>query len=293
MIFDLNVLSTYLPTQTLSVSPRYFTVGNTLTWSQLVAKNIRTRRTSNILNLTQSVIVDRSITNLSVGNTLLLSHRAGKAPIYLDVISGYVIWDRAWSNIYREVVSHLDLVQTLDGGGSKGTGHALALTQSVGVSVIRALNVTSVLSLASNCSLSIPTKGAEFIVGVGPTVTIQDKVTFTFGSFTFQVRKPDFGSSDKLEFSRINRRSRGGDLIIYRDPQWPESITLMLPFSFLGNKDIINFRKLFELSLGEQVTYQDHLGSTWTGIILNPAEPIVQYGIDRFSLKVELQGART
>lgn len=142
-------------------------------------------------------------------------------------------------------------------------------------------------------AVPVTNAGPYFIVNTGIVPAPPSKVTFTFGAFTFNVRKPDFDNTEKLQFSRVNRRSRGGDLIIFRDPMWPESIILKMQFSLLGEKEKVNFQTLFRLSLGELVTYNDYIGQTWSGIILNPGDPIVQYGIgDRYRVDVELQGGR-
>ena len=50
---------------------------------------------------------------------------------------------------------------------------------------------------------------------------------------TLVLRAPEFGNKDRLQFNRISRETRGGTLIVYADPMWPKTQTLVLTFSAL------------------------------------------------------------
>lgn len=291
MIYDIQVSNALSFSQTVKVPVTYIQVNSVLTWNQLVAKNIRTRVSGSSLLFSQAVSFHKTINKISIGNTLTLTQDGRPTPISLTLIQTLFQWQNAYRNLGGNVSNQLSLSQVVADSNSKGTNATVAFTQSVAVKIVRNIAVVTQYAAVSNAAI---TSSAGVALIINPTTIVpQSKVTFTFGAFTFQVRKPDFDNSTKLEFSRINRRSRGGDLIIYRDPMWPESITLMMSFSLLSPTDKDNFKRLFKVSLGELVRYDDYLGQSWSGIILNPGEPIVQYGLgDRFTTKVELQGSR-
>ena len=293
MVYDIIVGNVLILNQQMSIPGVYLSVSSQLTWNQLVAKNIRTRVSGNSLSWKQSVTVNRSVTNLSVNHHFSMISLGRRTPISLSIGNGFVIWHHLWTNPKTNLLEQLNWHQTVVVTKSKKTFSTLTWNQTVHAKLIRTRNVISTYSPNSHVTIFIPSRGTAFVL-YSQTITPVSKVRFTFGAFTFQVRSPEFDNSTKLEFSRISRRSRGGDLIIYRDPSWPESIIQQMEFKLLSNKDRINFQTLFKLSLGELVTYLDYLGQSWTGIILNPSEPIVQYGIgDRWMTKIQLQGGRS
>ncbi len=293
MIHNLDVFQLWTPRHVVSTYPTYLTASNEITFTHHLVKNVRTRVCESSLNLSHSVSVNRSVVNLNIGNALYLSHNAGKSPIYLEVLNGLAQWDRAVVPYCATVLDSLGLVSSLSGSSaSKGMSAQLPMTQSVGCKVVRSLSVSNSLAFRSKAASFTASFGSSYVMPVFPPIVHQTLVYFTYGAYTFHVRKPDFDNSTKLEFSRVNRRSVGGDLIIYRDPIWPESITLDMKFSLLSAAEAQLFKTLFIVSLGELVRYDDYLGQTWFGIILNPQEPIVQYGRDRFSVKIQMQGGR-
>jgi hypothetical protein len=76
-------------------------------------------------------------------------------------------------------------------------------------------------------------------------------VTLTYGPRTVTLRDPEFGNGLKVETARLSQRTRGGDLILFRDPAWPVTKT---------------------------TTLVDFEGVTRVGVITTPAAEVVQTG---------------
>jgi hypothetical protein len=114
-------------------------------------------------------------------------------------------------------------------------------------------------------------------------------ITLTKGDLTVQLRNPDFGDTDAIELRRIQRRSRGGDLILYRDPNWPKTETLTYEFSFLKRQDLMSLANFIQETLGQDITLTDYNGRTYTAIIITPSEELVQSGIDNFTTRLSFQ----
>lgn len=101
-------------------------------------------------------------------------------------------------------------------------------------------------------------------------------VRFVYQELDFQLRSPEFGDVNSLEFTRINRRTRGGDLIIYRDATWPSAELFRMTFTLLKPEEREKLFTLISRSLGKNITFQDHEGYTWNGLITNPETPITK-----------------
>lgn len=102
---------------------------------------------------------------------------------------------------------------------------------------------------------------------------------------------PNLGDIRRRDFQRINRRSRGNDLIVYRDPAWVVSdhITLLIDKLTMGQKNLlINF---LEYTTGLYIGMRDYEGNIWKGFIMNPNVPIQQVGTCRFTCELQFSGS--
>lgn len=117
-------------------------------------------------------------------------------------------------------------------------------------------------------------------------------VTFTYKGKEYKYRRPDLGNIDEISFQRVNRRSRGGDIIIFRDDDWPKTETLNLNFTFVNEKDGIDLLQFIKLSLGDLVTYKDHENRVWEGVIQNPTAELIQTGPSIWTLNMVFEGGQ-
>lgn len=104
------------------------------------------------------------------------------------------------------------------------------------------------------------------------------------------LRAPNLGNKDRLSFNRVLRETRGGTLVVYADPIWPKLETLVLTFSGLNSAQARQLLAFMDAHLGEEVGLMDWEGRYWKGVIMTPAEPIVQDGKDSFSASMEFEG---
>lgn len=310
MIYDLSCTSLYIPKWEVKTIGYYRTVSSSLTWTGTVRNNQHVLTVGSSLSFSQSLKEHQNIITLSVGNHYSVSQQAGPPPIVLNLRQTYFANQSVLRPFWEIINQRYTPVQSGNVSKSLGVSSSIDWSQTLSVILVKNLIVSNVYGPSSsvfgfNAALgpifiAIPTPTLHFMAPrpkmkghkVGASLH-HTNVSWTYGSFSFTVRAPDFENNEMMEFSRVSRRSRGGDLIIYRDPMWPESISIELPFSLLSETDKNNFIQLFYSSLGQMVTYVDHFGLTWQGIILNPQEPIIQYGIGtRYKTKVKLQGGR-
>lgn len=113
--------------------------------------------------------------------------------------------------------------------------------------------------------------------------------TMTFGSESIELRNPDFGNRHSVEVRRIQRRSRGGDLIIYRDDDWPKTSVLEYRFSALKQDKVTELLYFLRISLGQIISYTDHEGFVRSGIIVEPTAPTSEEGRSDFQATIKIQ----
>ena len=290
MEIDILVSNAIIYTQSATVPDIYISIEHTYTPQQLVATNIRLRSLGEAITWKQSLQYTQPVHNITINQQYSPSSFAEANTIFLTAQSYYLPVHSAQLTEWEQVGNLYVPSQSIVVSKSSGAASFYAPSGSVSFAVERVFACTSIYSPNGFAAILNSLLGAEFIATGRPTITPSTTVTFTFGGFSFSCKAPIWDNSTELQFSRVSRRSRGGDLIIFRDPMWPESMTLKMEFTFLTTLQKDNFIKLFQLSLGEIVYYQDYLGQTWQGLILNPGEPVTKPNRMGFATKVELQG---
>jgi len=94
-------------------------------------------------------------------------------------------------------------------------------------------------------------------------------------SDTVVLRNPEIGDIQRVHGEGIVRRTRGGDLKIFRDNDWPQGQTNVYEFRALTaaqKDDLISFLQDYA---GLEIGIEDHLGQDWTGVITSSPNEIV------------------
>lgn len=216
----------------------------------------------------------------SVSNYLALTHAVLRSP-------------------FEEIVSVLDLQQVLTAALAKNAPNNLNITQTVTKSLIKGPSVTHSLNLSSLVAYYLNDR--NFYVANIPTLpgvlstpcgVDRNQVMFSQGSIIIKLPRPELGNQERFDFTRINRRSRGGDLIVYRDNQWPRTKTLTLTFAWLSEAQKQSILSFIQSTVGQEVSYADHYGNTWNGFIMTPTNKVVQESLNNKTLSLEFQGVK-
>jgi len=109
------------------------------------------------------------------------------------------------------------------------------------------------------------------------------------GSSIIILPAPDFENSEKLNYTRVNRRTRGGDLKIFRADYWPKSRTFSMKWSHLPKE--IRSRLLIFLRkyLGKPVTLKDYESRTSQVLINNPDTDFTEDRRDAHTVTLEFE----
>jgi hypothetical protein len=117
-----------------------------------------------------------------------------------------------------------------------------------------------------------------------------DHVTFTYDEKDYEFRRPEMGNVDEISFQRVNRNTRGGDLVVFRDDDWPRTEILNLNFVFVKEADGFKMMEFIKLSLGQLVLYTDHENRVWEGVIQNPDTELIQTGRSFWAVNLIFEG---
>ncbi len=117
-------------------------------------------------------------------------------------------------------------------------------------------------------------------------------VHLIYGEHSVELRNPQLGNTDTLDYTRLSRQTTGGDTIIFRDPEWPKIETLKITFDLCDPVLVERIKWFIRLTLGKQFTYIDYLGDSWSALITNPNTAVKQAGINSHVVELELEAER-
>jgi len=109
---------------------------------------------------------------------------------------------------------------------------------------------------------------------------------FICGPIIIVLPSANFDSTEAFQYARVNRRTRGGDLVVYRAGYWPKSKVFNLKFNDLSNSQKSSLIMFFRLTLGQLMTINNHEGRSFSGVITSPEAEAVESRGGRWSVDV-------
>jgi hypothetical protein len=163
-------------------------------------------------------------------------------------------------------------------------GQALDISDAV-ICVIEspniACNYTPFGDSSSPVSPTPPTLGTATLTLTWPYVT---------PTTTLVLRNPDFGNQETHNFDRILRRTRGGDLEVFADDNWPKTKVLKLQVSDLTEDQANDFIQFLGDSLGQEIGLLDWENRQWRGLITTPDAEVTDHGSCKRAISFEFEG---
>ena len=105
----------------------------------------------------------------------------------------------------------------------------------------------------------------------GDQVNTKSITLSTFDSrYSVTVMSPDFENTESPQYTRVNKTTRGGDLIIFRDSQWPKTLVLSYSWSNLLYNDRVNLMNFIINTVGQIINLLDYEGVNHSVYIKNP-----------------------
>lgn len=248
--------------------------------------------------------------------------------IYNKSLTSYLnLAQSAARGVWASASNHIHLSHSADASAWETVSNLLELSQSVSVYNItnegdindpwvivpasNELNLTQVValtrviespltSLTSNLNLrqAVGYLLRDAVVGYDTCPDAYAKVRSTIlltypyvnPEYTVEVRNPQFDDTRQIESRRINRKTRGGTLIVFRDPIWPQSERLIYSFDNLRNSKKKELLEFFEISIGKEIGLLDFRNQQWRGIIITPETQVGREDRPGNSLTFEFEG---
>lgn len=130
-------------------------------------------------------------------------------------------------------------------------------------------------------------------IPISPPVLADGTLTLTYPrvapTTTLVLKNPEFGNSDTLSFTLIDRTTRGGDWESYGDPKWSKSQVFRLEIHNLCDPDSDELVDFLNESLGKEIGLADWEGRNWAGVIIAP-NTVMTNDAGGYRVTLEFQG---
>ncbi len=160
--------------------------------------------------------------------------------------------------------------------GERVSTQTIGMTQGVSYYVVEDAFCDYRINIGSTTEVDLPSEPVE------PTIVEVDQISIGFPAAapttTLYFNRPEWGNVHEIYQRRIDRQSRGGKRIIYRDNTWRQHEIIKITLIRLTETQTMNLLTFFNNSAGDRVKYIDHESREWEVIILNPDEQIVRDG---------------
>lgn len=195
------------------------------------------------------------------------------------------------TNIHQKTIWHtLDIVQTIETEGigtySRHVEHELEIEQDISFTGSYTLGIEHTLTIiqvftgylagadqgvcARKDLLYSPTGDFPVEPTLVPQGALILEYPITSPTYTVTLPSPLLSNREELNKTRIQRKTRAGDLKTFSDNSWPKSIIFRFKFQDLTDVQKLDLFTLVGASLAQLVQLTDHEGRVWTGIISNP-----------------------
>jgi len=238
----------------------------------------------NAAGLNQSLSVTK-VLNLSLQSYISLADQAARA--YALAVETVIPLSQEARTVEWELVdTGIVLYQTVSVDVCEPTTSELTLTQLAEANGVRDRDLTSAISLDSTVSAFIVNLNnygliadqASVLQVVAPTLTPASHTILSYPAvdptFTVSLPNPEWDNYIQLEQRRINRRTRGGTLVVARDDNWPSARRLKLDFKGLSERQRTDMLLFLKTTLGKQIRLKDHESREWIGLIITPTTMI-------------------
>lgn len=246
---------------------------------------------------------------LNPSASTLISWGQKSAPTQVGTANSHIhLSQEALKVLYDDPEDIIYFQQSASSTVSTPLTNTLTFEQTLSSNGVVARELTSTLILKSIATFHF-VQFCEFDLGVGdgeclvpapsptpPVLLRRESTIFTYPystpTDTFELRNPQFDNVEQFEFRRISRRSRGGELQIYRDENWPKAERLIVSFNAMKEDTARQLLNFMNKSLGKEIGILDFESRQWRGILLTPSAQVEEGNTVGFSTSLEFEGVQ-
>lgn len=287
MIYECYFAELLTFTETVKTNPIGFVEAELLSFTEVSSNNLKSGGSSETLAFSESNILNKNQSVL--GSDTLIFVESSSPRVYVQTFLEMLVFveDQTLDVNLSQATDVLVFTETVVANKIKTTSDLINFTESNALNKINNLVASDTLSFVEGDSRYKPTK--KF---VSETITVgSSDIRFKFGSRELTYRKYEFGNIENTNYSRINRKSAGGDLIVGAASENTVT-TLSFTIKELSCSDFDDLRKFLHDTVGELIEFRDHENVDWEGVVVTPNNGFNQISRSVYTASLEFQGTR-
>ena len=291
-IINISVVD-FLPITQSGAPPANFIpqiVNQPLTITQSVDCSFKNESTNQPFNVQQTVAVGK-VLNISVDSVLSIAQVMGRT-YDIEGANALVIFQQAANVNPQEVIQGLAITQSVV--PARALDSSLTITQTVGLTGVYSSVLVSSLGVTQQVTI-FKTDAVDIFNIPVPDPVDPTPVILTYGSTVITLKIPELGDVDRIDVKRVQEQTRGGDLIIWRDPVWSITETLKYKFTNLTRNRSQELLSFFRDTIGLSIQLTDSQGVNWNGIITTPEAEVTctnDNNCGSYDVEFEFQGTQ-
>lgn len=270
-ILDISVVQ-YLPIAQGDIvqdSSIPFVVNQSLSVAHSVHCSVQFEKTNQVFNVHQAVTVGKNL-HLTMQNVLNITQVMG--PTYAIEAQNVVHLIQKAANVNPQQL-YQSIHVTQSAIPLRAFKSVLSVSQTIKVISTYNPNQNTVLILTQSV-VYFKTDAVTTYNITTPVPIAYTPIILTYNSKSLTLKIPEIGDSDKIDVKRVQEQTRGGDLIIFRDPIWSKTETLKYKLVSLTRLKAQALLGFFTDTIGLSIQLTDHQGVVWDGIITTPQAEI-------------------
>lgn len=100
---------------------------------------------------------------------------------------------------------------------------------------------------------------------------------------------PDFENHEKLQYTRVNSKTRGNDLIMFRANYWPKSRIFSMQWTGLKRTHREALLIFLRENIGKRMTLNDHEGRSYPVVILTPESELSENERNQHTVNLDFE----
>lgn len=286
MIYNLYAAELLTFTESHSNNPFGRQVLDQLLFTETDHVNLKSRSGSDLLLFRETSVLGKTLKKSGSDTLVFVESASPRVYVFSEVEN--ILFIENHSGYVGDVGSDtLVFVETNDVQVVKISSDTLVFVETNSVIKVRNLSGSDTLLFVEGNSVFKPTK--KFIAN--PATLGSSDIRLKFGSTQHTFRKYLFGNSESVNYSRINRKSAGGDIIVAAAS---DNVVTTLAFTIrmLSCDDLAVLQQFLHDTVGQIIEFRDHENNNWEGVVVTPNNPQSQTGRNTYSLSLEFQGVR-
>lgn len=286
-VYDMFLAEYIVFRETVILAPIYRNFSDTITFTENFHQNHPPGTEGDTLGLYDSAV--RRVTHNRYASDTLVFRETSYPRVHVAYLTDTLTLSENFydEKLHRTDTDVLSFTETATFQLINPVDDVLVFTESFSYTRTHNKSLTDTLVLSEGFGCTTP---SGWVAPAAFDVSFASTVLFQYGSRTVTLRNYEFGNAEDLSFTRVSRRSRGGDFEV--GPSVLHTETFVVTFFIFTEALQQEFQQFIQDTVGRTITFKDHENVWWSGYIVEPNTPFIQSSLSTYTVTIKFEGTK-